>query len=93
MPVTVELKLFRRRPNTDFVASNRAGRMLKAMVPFWRAIKPDIDNMAKFVLDALNGLVYEDDKQVVKLVVYKLLDSIGECEGRTVVEVSPFVGF
>lgn len=27
--------------------------------------KPDIDNILKVVLDALNGVAYEDDKQVV----------------------------
>jgi len=33
--------------------------------------KPDLDNVAKAVLDALNGVVYVDDKQVVKLVAEK----------------------
>lgn len=33
--------------------------------------KPDLDNVAKAVLDALNGVVYEDDKQVVRLVAEK----------------------
>ena len=43
-----------------------------------------------FVLDGMNGLVCEDDKQVVKLVVYKLFDSEGGCDGRTEVEVTKF---
>ena len=30
--------------------------------------------------------------RVVKLVVHKLLDSEGDCNGRTVVEASKFVG-
>lgn len=34
--------------------------------------KPDIDNVAKAVLDALNGVAYEDDRQVVRLNVIKL---------------------
>lgn len=34
--------------------------------------KPDIDNVAKAVLDALNGVAYDDDKQVVSLHVTKL---------------------
>ncbi len=34
--------------------------------------KPDSDNIAKVVLDALNGLAYLDDKQVVHLEIYKL---------------------
>lgn len=33
--------------------------------------KPDLDNVAKAVLDALNGVIYEDDKQVIKLVAEK----------------------
>ena len=34
-------------------------------------ISPDIDNIAKAVLDALNGIAYDDDAQVVELHVYK----------------------
>lgn len=34
--------------------------------------KPDIDNIAKIVLDALNGVAWEDDAQVVSLTVSKL---------------------
>ena len=33
--------------------------------------KPDCDNMAKVVLDALNGIAFEDDSQVVELSIKK----------------------
>jgi Holliday junction resolvase RusA-like endonuclease len=33
--------------------------------------KPDLDNVAKSVLDACNGVAYIDDKQVVRLTVSK----------------------
>ena len=33
--------------------------------------KPDIDNLAKTILDALNGIVYRDDSQVVQLAISK----------------------
>ena len=33
--------------------------------------KPDADNVAKIVLDSLNGLVYKDDSQVSALLVLK----------------------
>ena len=33
--------------------------------------KPDTDNIAKAILDALNGLAYYDDAQVVHLEVQK----------------------
>lgn len=34
-------------------------------------VKPDADNIAKVVLDALNGIAYEDDRQVVDLTCIK----------------------
>lgn len=33
--------------------------------------KPDIDNIAKIILDGLNEVAYKDDNQVVELVVHK----------------------
>lgn len=33
--------------------------------------KPDIDNCVKSIMDGLNGVAYEDDKQVVAIVVNK----------------------
>lgn len=33
--------------------------------------KPDTDNIAKVILDSLNGIAFDDDKQVVRLVVNK----------------------
>lgn len=33
--------------------------------------KPDLDNVAKAILDAMNGIVFVDDKQVVHLTVSK----------------------
>lgn len=34
-------------------------------------IKPDVDNCTKNIFDALNGIVYPDDKQIVELSVKK----------------------
>ena len=33
--------------------------------------KPDVDNIAKIILDGLNEVAYKDDNQVVELVVHK----------------------
>ena len=35
------------------------------------AVKPDCDNLAKSILDSLNGLAYHVDKQVVELRINK----------------------
>ena len=46
--------------------------------------RQDVDNVAKAVLDALNGIAWVDDTQVQRLVVEK---SYGT-EGRTTVRIS-----
>ena len=35
-------------------------------------LKPDTDNIAKIVCDALNGVAYHDDKQITSLTVDKV---------------------
>ena len=50
--------------------------------------KPDCDNIAKIVLDSLNGIAFMDDKQVVNLVVTKNYDTIPCVE----VSISNFEG-
>lgn len=88
--VSLTLICYMKRPNTDFTNGQRGMGRLKAMLPWTRPQVPDIDNLAKFALDGLNNLMYEDDRQVVKLLVLKLLDNDAECQGRTVVLISAF---
>ena len=38
----------------------------------WPAGKPDADNLAKTVLDACNGVIFQDDGQVAELTVHKV---------------------
>lgn len=47
--------------------------------------KPDIDNIAKSVLDALNGVAYIDDKQVYNLTCAKYFDTISDTDYLIVV--------
>lgn len=35
-------------------------------------VKPDLDNVAKLILDALNGLAWEDDNQIARLEISKV---------------------
>ena len=43
--------------------------------------RPDLDNVVKAVLDALNGVLYADDAQVVTLEAYKRRCDPGEEPG------------
>jgi Holliday junction resolvase RusA-like endonuclease len=48
--------------------------------------KPDCDNIVKIILDALNGVAYTDDKQVVDVRCRKCYAKPGE-PGRVVVTI------
>ena len=48
----------------------------------------DVDNIAKAVLDGLNGIAFADDKQVVALMICKRFADVARCE----VSVSPATG-
>jgi crossover junction endodeoxyribonuclease RusA len=49
----------------------------------------DVDNVAKSVLDGLNGVAYEDDNQVVELLVRKYKVTRKE-EERVEIEIREF---
>ena len=81
------------RPAEDFVNKTRYGGRLKPDKALMRLapVKPDVDNLAKFVLDAMTGVVYGDDKQVVTLHLMKLRDNIGECRGGTYIRIKEII--
>lgn len=83
-PVDVRLTAYLRIPKS---ASKklRAAMLANIQRP---TKKPDNDNLAKLALDALNGVCWHDDVQVVDLTVRKFWSD----EPRLVVEISPATG-
>lgn len=72
-------------PIPKSVSKKKHAALLRAPYPH----KPDCDNLAKSILDALNGIAYDDDMQVAMLVVTKVyaeeaktIVTIGELEGK-----------
>lgn len=55
-------------PPASWSKKRRAEALGDAVYPIG---KPDIDNVTKGILDAMNGIVYADDKQVVQMTVAK----------------------
>ena len=51
----------------------------KTATRMWPFVKPDLDNLAKAVLDGLNGVVFHDDAQVccMDLAKHYALDRVG----------------
>ena len=82
------------KPNLDYFVS-RDGKRLKSKwqkfskrnsIPFVKVEKPDLDNMVKFVLDAMNGILWSDDDQVVLMRAQQCVDLFPPFKGRTVIE-------
>ena len=48
-----------------------AGEVMVAITYFFDGAPPDVDNIPKLILDALIGLVYDDDSQVTDLLCRK----------------------
>ena len=91
LPVQLTVWFFLKRPDSDFTSRMRGKNRLKesslADEGTIVAVKPDTDNMAKFMLDSLTGAVFEDDAQVVELCMHKLRDCLGKCEGKMAFQV------
>lgn len=56
-PLRLDLILFFKKPKTS-----------KNVFP---VVKPDLDNVLKLVGDALNGVLWKDDSQIIEIVVSK----------------------
>lgn len=70
-PLAVEIDFYFKRPLTHFKRNIYGDLVRKVDAPHRCMLKVDVDNLGKFVLDALTGVAYNDDEQVVRLVVTK----------------------
>lgn len=66
-PLAVRIECWFPRPASHL---RKDGGLAKS-APIWHVQRPDADNLAKFALDALNGVLWLDDSQVVELTVSK----------------------
>ena len=69
--VEMDITFCYKRPASHFRSKNKQ-KILKDNVPFFKSSKADLDNLIKFVCDALNGVFYKDDSQVVSIHAMKL---------------------
>ena len=79
VPVALSLVSVHKRPQRLMRKKDPAERLYKPT-------KPDADNVAKIVLDSLNGLVWTDDAQVCELSVSQFYAAKGE-ESKVELEV------
>ncbi len=69
-PVSVNVTFWLPRPKGHFGTGKNAG-VKKASAPSAPTSKPDVDKVARAVLDCGTGLWFKDDSQVVTLQVFK----------------------
>jgi len=65
-PLVVTLSFRYQRPKSHFL---KAG--IRDTAPVHYTQTPDLDNIEKAVLDALNGVAYVDDKQIIRKFTHK----------------------
>ena len=63
IPVQISIKAYKKPPKST---TKKNLKLIEQGLCLW-VKKPDIDNICKSVLDALNGIAYADDGQVVKV--------------------------
>jgi len=51
------------------------------------SIPGDVDNYIKFAFDAMNGIVFPDDRQVSATVGCKVFDDSSDCSGKTTIYI------
>ena len=85
-PLEVTLDFYMPRPRTHLRSRNKEP-YLREEAPEMPVSKPDVDNLGKFVLDALNGVAYEDDSQVCILTARKWYVEDLSSKGKTVVSM------
>ena len=65
-PIKCELMFYCKRPKTHF-RSGKKSTELKETAPKYNTNNKDLDNMVKFVLDALNDKLYVDDCLIINI--------------------------
>ncbi len=75
-PISAEITAYMQIPKS----ASKKKRAAMAAGEILPEKKPDIDNIAKSILDSLNGIAYKDDSSVTALTVRKLYSEIPRVE-------------
>lgn len=70
-PIHCVLHFYCKRPKSHYKTGKNA-HLLKETSPKYNTNNKDLDNMVKFVLDALNEKLYVDDCQIIEIQCKKL---------------------
>jgi Holliday junction resolvase RusA-like endonuclease len=71
--IEINMAFYFLRPKSHFGTGKNTER-IKESAPAYKTTTPDLDNLIKFVLDAMNGIVFYDDSQITSLTAGKYYD-------------------
>ena len=81
--IVVDIEFYIKAPKNHFINNDRGlGRLKPDSTAKWPK-KPDIDNLDKFVLDSLQGFLFQNDSQVVKQTIRKVYHHQSPFGGQT----------
>ena len=88
-PIRVTIKTAHPRPAAHYRTGRYSG-LLKPDAPRWKATRPDVDKLARAVLDALtDAQVITDDGRVAWLSAYDMWTNDPDNDGGVLVYVTP----
>lgn len=74
-PIRLEIEFIYPRPKSHY----RSNGILKTNAPHWKSTKPDLTKLVRAVEDALTGIIWIDDAQVVLTIAEKHYPSLTQC--------------
>ena len=83
LTIPIALDLIFLMPIAESTTNTKKKQMANGLIAHTK--KPDLDNLAKFILDAMNNLVFKDDSQVIEIRMKKIYST----SPGTVIRVIP----
>lgn len=69
--IQIELRYMFSRPKSHYGTGRNRGRLRRSAPPA-HTNKPDVDNLNKAVFDCLSGVVWKDDRQIIRSAACKV---------------------
>ena len=83
VPLAIAIRFYFTRPKSHF-KTGKNSHVMKDTAPLWHTSKPDVDNMAKFLMDSLNKIYWKDDSYIADCWITKQYDD----KPRTEIDIS-----
>ena len=74
-PISIRVGFYMPRPKGHYGTGKNVG-VLKGNAPYYHTSKPDLDKLIRCVKDALTGIVWKDDSQVVMVEASKMYGEV-----------------